>query len=113
MKNGFQTQNNNVNPTAEQIKRRNKLHKEATKQADKSFSAACLAPEGRLIQTGPLPKNSFPPQTETPLKPCLSGVAITRSGLLLALNGPRAANLFSRSPGGNFVHLPAQLRLID
>jgi len=37
MKNGFQTQNNNVNPTAEQIKRRNKLHKEATKQADKSF----------------------------------------------------------------------------
>jgi hypothetical protein len=43
MKNGFQTQNNNVNPTAEQIKRRNKLHKEATKQADKSFSAACLA----------------------------------------------------------------------
>jgi hypothetical protein len=44
MKNGFQTQNNNVNPTAEQIKRRNKLHKEATKQADKSFSAACKAP---------------------------------------------------------------------
>jgi len=43
MKNGFQTQNNNVNPTAEQIKRRNKLHKEATKQADKSFSAACKA----------------------------------------------------------------------
>jgi hypothetical protein len=43
MKNGFQTQNNNVNPTAEQIKRRNKLHKEATKQADKSFSAACSA----------------------------------------------------------------------
>jgi hypothetical protein len=63
MKNGFQTQNNNVNPTAEQIKRRNKLHKEATKQADKSFSAACLAPVRRLIQTE---NNSRIPHSQSP-----------------------------------------------
>jgi hypothetical protein len=44
--NGFQTQNNNRNPTAKQVRTREKLHREANKVANTSFSAACLAPEG-------------------------------------------------------------------
>jgi hypothetical protein len=48
--NGFQTQNNNRNPTAKQVRKREKLHREANKVANTSFSAACLAPEGALFK---------------------------------------------------------------
>jgi hypothetical protein len=41
--NGFQTQNNNRNPTAKQVRTREKLHREANKVANTSFSAACKA----------------------------------------------------------------------
>jgi hypothetical protein len=41
--NGFQTQNNNRNPTAKQVRKREKLHREANEAANTSFSAACKA----------------------------------------------------------------------